>query len=144
MYTNVVSTFSAGTGGKESDAVSFTSDFSATSGKCEVHGNSSCAPNSSASTACSEEPPVVQSVCYAPVEIEVAMEVSANFSTQPTEVSTSVEEREDAAKAEQLLTTRSDNYKVWCSHLLRNVDTHYDKCENQAKDAGEGQSDGIQ
>ena len=40
------------------------------------------------------------------------MEVSANFSTQPTEVSTSVEEREDAAKAEQLLTTRSDNYKV--------------------------------
>ena len=40
------------------------------------------------------------------------MKVSANFSSKPTEVSTSVEEREDAAKVEQLLTTRSDTYKV--------------------------------
>ena len=50
IYTNAVLAFFPSTGGKESDAAASTSDFTATS-----------APSISASTACSEELPVVQS-----------------------------------------------------------------------------------
>ena len=51
MYTNAVSTFCAGTGDKESDAVVTASDFTVTSNS-EVGRNSSCAPSTSASTVC--------------------------------------------------------------------------------------------
>lgn len=53
MYTNAVTAFSAGIGGKENDAVASTSDFTATSGKDKVNKNSSGAPSTSASRACS-------------------------------------------------------------------------------------------
>ena len=51
--------FSAGTSGKERNAVVTTSDFTVASSNGEVDRNSSCAPSTSASTACSEELPVV-------------------------------------------------------------------------------------
>ena len=88
MYTNVFSAFSAGTGGKESDAVVTTSDFTVTSSNGTVDRNSSCALSTSASTACSEKLPIVQSICSVNVEAAVSMEMGANFSTQSMEVIT--------------------------------------------------------
>ena len=69
--------------------------------KGEVDKDSSYAPSDSASTACSEELPKVQSICFDRVRTAVSREVGANSSTQPTEMSTSVKGREDAAKAKQ-------------------------------------------
>ena len=70
MHANAVSTFAAGTGSKESDAVASTNDFTGTSGIGEVGRNSKCAPSTSSSTACSQELPVVRSTCSAPVELQ--------------------------------------------------------------------------
>ena len=109
MYTNAVSSFFAGTGGKENDAVVTTSDFTVTSSSGKVDRNSSCALSTSASTACSEELPVVQSISSAPVETAVSMEVGANFSTHPTDVRIL---REDVVKVLQSPKTRFNNSKA--------------------------------
>ena len=127
MYTNAVSAFCAGTGEKESDAAVTTSDFTVTSNS-KVDRNSSCAPSTSASTVCFEELPVVQRICSAPVETVVSMEVGANFSTQPTEESTSVEGREDVVKVVQSPKARFDNSKAPDFHLSENFDTHAVEC----------------
>ena len=66
--------------------------------------------------------------------------MGANFSTQPTKESTSVEGREDVVKVVQSLKTRFDNSKAPDSHLSENVDTHAVECKNEAKVAGEGES----
>ena len=74
------------------------------------------------------------------------MEVGANFSTQPTEESTSVEGREDVFKVVQLPKTRFDNSEAPDSHLSGNVDPHTVECKDEVKVAGESesQSGGIQ
>ena len=79
-----------------------TSDLTVTSSNGKVDNNNSCAPSTSASTACFKELPVVQSICSASVKTVVSMDVGAIFSTQPTEESTSVEGREDVVKVVQL------------------------------------------
>ena len=141
MYTNAVSAFSAGTGGKVSDGVVTTSDFTVTSDN-KVDRNSSCTLSTSASTACSDELPVVQSICSAPVETAVSMEVGANqHSAYKREC---LCRKEEVVKAVQSLKTRSNNSKTPDSHLSENVDTHAVECEDQAAVAGEGQSGGIQ
>ena len=109
MYTNAVSAFSAGTGGKESDAVAAPSDFTVTSSNGEVDRNGSCAPSTSASTVRSEELLVLHSICSASVETAVSMEVGANFSTHPTDVRIL---REDVVKVLQSPKTRFNNSKA--------------------------------
>ena len=54
------------------------------------------------------------------------MKVSA--CNQPTQVLTTVERREDAAKVRQSR-KRSGNFKYLDFHLFENVDIHSDECE---------------
>ena len=58
------------------------------------------------------------------------MKVSANLSTQPTEVSAFVAGRKDAVQVELSFKTRSDNSKAPDSHLLGKVNTHFYECED--------------
>ena len=139
MYTNAVSAFSAGTGGKESDGVVTTSDFTVSSDN-KVDRNSSCTLSTSASTACSVELPVVQSNCSAPVETAVSMKVGANFSTQPMKGVP----LQKGGGCQGRAVAQDPISKTPDSHLSGNVDTHAVECGDQASVAGEGQSGSIQ
>ena len=70
--------------------------------------------------------------------------MAANSSTQPREVSTSVEGREGAVKVVQSSMAQSNTSKASESYFLKSFDRHTSECENQAMVAGEGYAGDIQ